>query len=111
MDAIKQIIYREDDRVLMIVPNDLDIEIVPRTIDDLPARNLTVFNEMRDYLLTLIDSTEYIIYIAENKSLHLQSYNNAIRAYIYDELDAEKKSTLGSYMDAFYIMCEELLNN
>ena len=111
MEKIKQIIYREEDHVLMIIPTDLSIEIIPRYTTDLSNRYLTTFNEMRDYLLTKISSIKYITYIADDKSLHVQSNEDSSKVFDQNNINSEEKTMINSYTEALCIICEDLLNS
>lgn len=111
MEKIKQIIYREEDHVLMIIPIDLSIEIIPRYTTNLSQRYSTTFNEMRDYLLTKIDSIKYITYIADDKSLHVQSNEDNSKVFDQNNMNQEEKSMINSYTEALCIICEDLLNS
>lgn len=111
MEKIKQIIYREEDHVLMIIPTDLSIEIIPRYTTDLSERYLNTFNELRNYLLTKIGSIKYITYIADDKSIHVQSNEDSSRVFDQNNMKSEEKTIINSYTEALCIICEDILNN
>lgn len=107
MKKFKQIVYREDDNALMIIPINNEIQIIPRFVNELSMDQQQKFEELKNLCLTKIDSLKYIVQYAETNILNLQSDEDKSLELVISDLPDDEKIII-SEVGA---ICTELLNN
>lgn len=103
METIKQIVYREEDGVLMIIPNNPDSPIVPRFIKDLSTEGLSKIEMLREFALTKAADIKYLVYKSEENTLDLESADENIT------LDLSELGDDTPIADAL-LLCTQLIN-
>jgi hypothetical protein len=106
METVKQIVYREEDGVLMIIPNNPDLQIIPRFIQDLSELDRQVIEDLRTFVLTKISTIKYVVYTADGNTLNLESTDEENVTLNVSELGDDKP-----VVDAVGILCTQLLNS
>ncbi|CAB4128000.1 hypothetical protein UFOVP105_11 [uncultured Caudovirales phage] len=106
MNTYKQIVYRQQDTALMIVPSDENIQTQIRFVNDLNELQKQYFFDLRDYLLTLVDSLDYCVYIPEIDRLDIQSVSGDVISQTVAELETNNKLIVNNVLT----ICNELLN-
>ena len=106
METIKQIVYREDDGVLMIVANNEDLSQIPRFIADLSAADRQVIEDLRTFVLTKVADIKYLVYTAEGNTLDLESETEELVRLEVADLGDDKP-----IVDAVGLLCTQLLNS
>jgi hypothetical protein len=107
METFKQIVYREDDNALMIIPTNDEIQIIPRFVSELSMEQQQKFEELKNICLTKIDSLKYVVYYVETNIMNLQSdEDKTIELLISDLSDGEK-----IIINEVGFICTELLNS
>jgi hypothetical protein len=107
MKTYKQIVYRQSDTALMIVPSDENEQIDIRFVNDLNDTQKQAFLDLRDFLLTQVDTLDYSVYMTDLNRLDAQPLEGATKCILVDELDENDKLTV----DKVLAICLELLNN
>jgi len=105
METIKQIVYREEDGVLMIIANNEELPIIPRFIADLSAEGKQVIEDLRTFVLTKVDSIKYVVYTAEGNTLDLEPNEGDVVRLEVSNLGDDKP-----IVDAVGLLCTQLLN-
>jgi len=106
METFKQIVYREDDNALMIIPTNDEIQIIPRFVSELSFEQQQKFEELKALCLTKIDSLKYVVHYVESDILNLQSDEDKTVELVISTLSDSEKIII-SEVGA---ICTELLN-
>lgn len=107
MKTYKQIVYRQSDMALMIVPSDKNEITDIRFVNDLNDTQKQAFLDLRDFLLTQVDSLDYSVYTSDINRLDAQPFEGETKCILVDELDINDKLIV----DKVLAICLELLNN
>ena len=107
METFKQIIYRNEDTALMIIPTNEDIQIIPRFINELSDSQKQPFINLRDFCLTKTDSILYVVYTTDVDRLDIQPIEGDVVCLVVNELDKNDKDIVDSALQE----CSNLLNN
>lgn len=107
MKTYKQIVYRQSDTALMIVPSDENEQTAIRFVNDLNDTQKQAFLDLRDFLLTQVDTLDYSVYTTDINSLDAQPLEGATKCILVAELDENDKLIV----DKVLAICLELLNN
>jgi hypothetical protein len=107
METFKQIVYRNDDTALMIVPTNEDIQIMPRFINELSDSQKQPFINLRDFCLTKTESILYVVYTTDVNRLDIQPIEGDVVYFVVNELDKSDKDIVNSALQE----CSNLLNN
>jgi hypothetical protein len=107
METFKQIVYRNDDTALMIVPTNEDIQIMPRFINELSDSQKQPFINLRDFCLTKTDTIMYVVYTTDVDRLDIQPIEGDVVYFVVNELDQSDKDIVDSALQE----CSNLLNN
>ena len=62
METFKQIVYRNEDTALMIIPTNDDIQIIARFVNELSDLQKQPFINLRDFCLTKTESILYVVF-------------------------------------------------
>jgi len=106
METFKQIIYRESDTALMIIPTNEDIQVVPRFVKELSESQQTTFEQLKEFCLTKTDSLSYGVYFTDEKRFDIQPIEGEVVLIYIDELDTQDKLIF----DEVGVICTDLLN-
>jgi hypothetical protein len=106
MKTYKQIVYRQSDTALMIVPSDENELTDIRFVNDLSDTQKEAFINLRDFLLTQVDTLDYSVYTTDINRLDAQPLEGETKCILVDELDANDKLIV----DKVLAICLELLN-
>ena len=107
MNTYKQIIYRQSDTALMIVPSDISVPTEIRFVNDLSDTQKQSFLDLRDFLLTQVDTLDYSVYTTDINRLDAQPFDGETKCIFVSELDANDKLIV----DKVLAICLELLNS
>ena len=107
MENFKQIVYRQSDKALMIVPQDDNIQVVPRFVNELTTEQQASFYELETYCLTQQDPLVYTVYTTDVNRLDIQGEDSEVVCLIVSEMNPEDKSIV----DKVGVICTELLNS
>ena len=107
MKTYKQIVYRQSDTALMIVPSNESEQTDIRFVNDLNDTQKEAFLDLRDFLLTQVDSLDYSVYTTDINRLDAQPVEGETKCILVDELDTNDKLIV----DKVLAICLELLNN
>ena len=106
METFKQIIYREDDNALMIIPTNDEIQVIPRFVSELSMEQQQKFEELKTLCLTKIDSLKYVVHYVETNILNLQSDEDKTLELVISDLPDNEKIIISEVGT----ICTELLN-
>jgi hypothetical protein len=106
MKTYKQIVYRQSDTALMIVPSDENELTDIRFVNDLNDSQKEAFLALRDFLLTQVDSLDYSVYTTDIDRLDAQPLEGETKCIVVSELDTNDKLIV----DNVLAICLELLN-
>lgn len=107
METFKQIVYRNEDTALMIIPTNNQIEIIPRFINDLSETEQQPFLNLRNFCLTKTDSIMYVVYTTDVDRLDIQPNEGNVVCLVVNELEEKDKDIVESALKE----CLKLLNN
>ena len=107
MKTYKQIVYRQSDTALMIVPSNESEQTDIRFVNDLNDTQKEAFLDLRDFLLTQTSSLDYSVYTTDINRLDAQPVEGETKCILVDELDTNDKLIV----DKVLAICLELLNN
>jgi hypothetical protein len=107
METFKQIVYRDEDTALMIIPTNEGIQIIPRFVGELSMEQQQKFEELKTLCLTKIDSLKYVVYYVDTDLLNLQSDEDKIIELIISDLSDGEKIIINEVG----VICTELLNS
>jgi hypothetical protein len=106
MENFKQIVYRQSDKALMIIPQNEELQVVPRFVNELTVEQQASFNELEVFCLTQKDPLVYIVYTTDVNRLDIQGENEEVVCLIVSEMSPEDKGI----MDKVIIMCTKIIN-
>ena len=107
MENFKQIVYRHLDQALMIIPQNEDIQVVPRFVNELTAEQQTSFNDLEVFCLTQKDPLVYVVYTTDVNRLDVQGEDVQVVCLNVSEMSPTDKATV----DKVGVICTELLNS
>ena len=107
METFKQIVYRNEDTALMIIPTNADLEIIPRFVSDFDESQKAPFIALRDFCLTQVNAISYVVYTTDVDRLDIQPIEGDVICLVVSEMDSNDKSIV----DAALQECTNLLNN
>lgn len=105
MSTIKEIIYRAEDGVLMIIPVDDSQPITPRWLVELNPTFQTNFNLIKGFAETQVENLKYIIYKSIDDILNVEG-DSIVQVSSYDETNEVKSAVVQLLID-----CELLLQS
>ena len=107
MKTYKQIVYRQSDTALMIVPTDENELTTIRFVNDLNETQKQAFLDLRDFLLTQVETLDYSVYTKDIDRLDAQPFEGETKCIVVSELDTNDKLIV----DNVLAICLELLNS
>lgn len=107
MENFKQIVYRQSDKALMIIPENNGIEVIPRFIFELTEEQQIPFSELEVFCLTQKHPLVYVVYTTDVNRLDIQGENDEVTCLVVSEMSSEDKLIV----DQVGIICTELINN
>lgn len=105
MENLKQIIYREEDGVIMIIPENDNTQVIPRFKDDLSPTDAKPLDDLKTFCLTKVNELLYIVYLADEDRLDIQSKSEVI-CLALSEMQTDEKDIVTLAIDK----CNQLLN-
>jgi hypothetical protein len=108
METIKQIIYREEDRVLVPCP-DSNAEIIAHELDSLSVEDKASCEALRDWCIDKLEVGEtlaYVVYINDGYNLTIEATSGKLVKFKTNELDPSDKAIV----DAVGQLCTILIN-
>lgn len=106
METFKQIVYRNEDTALMILPSNSDIEVTARFINEFDESQKIVFFNLRDFCLTKVDTILYVVYTTDVNRLDIQPIEGSVVCLDVDSLDENDQLIVNSALQE----CSNLLN-
>lgn len=106
METFKQILYRDEDTALMIVPTNEELQVVPQFVNELSKPDAAPLLALKDFCLTKIDAIKYVIYTQDINRLDIQPIEGDLVYLEVSELDEADKAIV----EAAGVKCTELLN-
>lgn len=106
MKTYKQIVYRQSDTALMIVPSDDTEQTEIRFVNDLNDTQKQAFLALKDFLLTQVDTLDYSVYTTDINRLDAQPLEGETKCIVVNELDINDKLIV----DNVLAICLELIN-
>ena len=91
----------------MIIPTNVDLEIIPRFINEFNESQKSPFIYLRDFCLTKVNEISYVVYTTDVDRLDIQPIEGDVVCLVVSEMDSNDKSIV----DAVLQECENLLNN
>lgn len=107
MNTYKQIVYRQSDTALMIVPSDSSVPTEIRFVNDLSDTQKQAFLDLRDFLLTQVATLDYSVYTTDINRLDAQPFEGETKCIFVSELNPNDKLIV----DKVLAICLELINN
>jgi len=107
MENFKQIVYRQSDKALMIIPQNEELQVVPRFVNELTKAQQKSFYELEAFCLTQKDPLVYVVYTTDVNRLDVQGEDNEVVCLIVSEMNPEDKAIV----DKVGVICTELLNS
>jgi hypothetical protein len=107
MENFKQIVYRQSDKALMIIPQNEELQVVPRFVNELTEQQQVSFNELEAFCLTQKDPLLYTVYTTDVNRLDIQGEDSEVICLNVYEMSTEDKLIV----DNVGIICTELLNS
>jgi hypothetical protein len=107
METFKQIVYRDSDTALMIIPTNEDLQVVPRFVNELSVEDQVPFENLLNFCLTQVDTLLYVVYTQDINRLDIQPIEGDVVCLIVADLDPVDKEIV----DAAGVKCIELLNS
>jgi hypothetical protein len=107
METFKQIVYRNEDTALMIIPTNDDIQIIARFVNELSDLQKQPFINLRDFCLTKTDTIMYVVYTTDVDRLDIQPIEGDVVCLVVNELNQSDKDIVDSALQE----CSNLLNN
>jgi hypothetical protein len=106
METFKQIVYRNEDTALMIIPTNDDIQIIARFVNELSDLQKQPFINLRDFCLTKTESILYVVYTTDVDRLDIQPIEGDVVCLVVSELEQSDKDIVNSALQE----CTVLLN-
>jgi hypothetical protein len=107
MENFKQIVYRQSDQALMIIPQNEELQVVPRFVNELTELQQVSFNDLEAFCLTQKNPLVYIVYTTDVNRLDIQGEDNEVVCLNVSEMSPEDKAIV----DKVGVICTELLNS
>jgi hypothetical protein len=107
MENFKQIVYRQSDKALMIIPQNEELQVVPRFVNELTSEQQASFYELEVFCLTQKDPLVYVVYTSDVNRLDIQGEDNQVVCLNVSEMNPIDKAIV----DQVKIICTELINN
>lgn len=107
METFKQIVYRESDTALMIIPTNDELQVVPHFVNELSESQQEIFEQLKEFCLTKAESLAYGVYFTDEKRFDIQPDSGDVVLVYIDELDPQDKLIF----DEVGVICTELLNS
>lgn len=107
METFKQIVYRESDTALMIIPTNDELQVVPHFVNELSESQQEIFEQLKEFCLTKAESLAYGVYFTDEKRFDIQPESGDVVLVYIDELDPQDKLIF----DEVGVICTELLNS
>ena len=107
MEKFKQIVYRHSDQALMIIPQNGEIQVIPRFIFELTEDQQVIFNKLEEFCLTHKDPLVYVVYTADVNRLDIQGDAIDVVCLLVSEMTPEDKAIV----EQAGVLCTELLNS
>lgn len=107
MENFKEIVYRDSDSALMIIPVNENLEIIPRFVNELPIDDKTPLDDLRTFCLTKVTELAYVVYKIDNNRLDIQPVEGEVVYLLVSEMDINDKEIV----ENAGIVCTKLLNN
>ena len=107
METFKQIVYRESDTALMIIPTNDELQVVPHFVNELSESQQTTFEQLKEFCLTKAESLAYGVYFTDERRFDIQPDSGDVVLVYIDELDTQDKLIF----DEVGVICTELLNS
>ena len=105
MRTVKEVVYREEDEVIIIQANEGDPAI--RFLGELPNEQQVIFNTLKSFCLSLLDNGETIKYIVcKTDTLYIQPVEGKEVEQVINELDATNKAKVV----AVATICTNIIN-
>lgn len=106
METFKQIIYRDSDTALMIIPTNEKLQIVPRFVNELSEQDAASLLALKDFCLTKVEALSYVVYLQEENRLDIQPIEGKVVCLVVSDLDETDKAIV----EAAGEKCKQLLN-
>lgn len=106
METIKQIVFRESDLVVMILPKS-DAEITPRFLNEIQESDRTPLEALKTLCRSLVNAElKYVVYTSDSNTLDIETEDENI-SLIVSEMSAEDKAIV----DNAGVICTQLINS
>lgn len=106
METFKQIVYRESDTALMIIPTNDELQVVPHFVNELSESQQEIFEQLKEFCLTKAESLAYGVYFTDERRFDIQPDSGDVVLVYIDELDPQDKLIF----DEVGVICSDLLN-
>ena len=106
METFKQIIYRDSDTALMILPTNEDVQVIARFVNELSVEDQVPFENLKNFCLTQVDSILYVVYTQDVNRLDIQPIEGSVVCLDVDSLDENDQLIVNSALQE----CSNLLN-
>jgi len=107
MENFKQIIYREEDQVIMIIPDNSSVEIVPRFLKDLPVEDASKFEDLKTLCINKVGVFYYLVTTRGSNILDLELENHITEKIDITSLTTEEIGLI-RWISTY---CTNLINN
>ena len=107
METFRQIIYRDSDTALMILPTNEDVQVIARFVNELSEQDAAPLLALKIFILTKVQTLSYVVYLQDENRLDIQPIEGDVVCLLVSELDENDKLII----DAAGIKCSNLLNN
>jgi hypothetical protein len=91
METFKQIIYRQEDEALMIIPQNEEIQIVPRFLKELSLDDKATIDSLISFCLTKVENLSYIIQLVDEDRIDIQKNDVSVVCLKISELEESEK--------------------
>jgi hypothetical protein len=106
METFKQIVYRDSDTALMIIPTNDELQVVPHFVNELTESQQATFEQLKEFCLTKTNSLAYGVYFTDERRFDIQPIEGDVILVYIDELDPQDKLIF----DEVGVICTDLLN-
>ena len=106
METFKQIIYRDSDTALMILPTNEDIQVVARFVNELSVEDQVPLENLKNFCLTQVETLAYVVYTQDVNRLDIQPTEGDVVCLLVANMDPVDKEIV----DEAGVKCTELLN-
>jgi len=107
METIKQIVFRESDLVVMIIPKS-DAQVIPRFLNEMQESDRAPLEALKTLCRTFINSElKYVVYVSEGNALNIEGEAEAENVTkIVSEMSVEDKAIV----DNAGLICTQFIN-